>query len=225
MKSVWRIGALLVIAVSVGVVFLAMNRQVKVDAAPGPITLDQPIAPPPPHAEIMPPEPSKEHVWIPGYWERDPNKWVWVQGRWIKPPILPARWVNGYWMVEEGRYHWHPGHWGVGGSGVIVNKPYEPPPALQQVVPAPPSPDQTWVAGRGEWNGHWAWTLGISPPNPRRPQPGSPGIGRRGCWGYTPGYRRIGRMADEICRWRLGSKGRQRLFPLTNLAASGPPLV
>ena len=81
----------------------------------------------------MPPEPSKGHVWIPGYWERDPNKWVWVQGRWIKPPILPARWVNGYWMVQEGRYHWHPGHWGVGGSGVIVSKPYEPPPALNRL--------------------------------------------------------------------------------------------
>ena len=74
MKSVWRIVALLVIAVSVGVVFLAMYRQVTVDAAPGQIMLDQPITPPPPQAEIMPAEPSKEHVWIPGYWERDPNK-------------------------------------------------------------------------------------------------------------------------------------------------------
>ena len=76
------------------------------------------------------------------------------------PPILPARWVNGYWMVEEGRYHWHPGHWAVSGSGIIVNKPCEPPPTLQQVVPAPSPPDQTWVAGRWEWNGHWAWTPG-----------------------------------------------------------------
>lgn len=159
MKNVWRIIILLGIAVLFSSVFV-LNRKEIVEAAPGPITVDQPLTPPPPRPEIITPEPSKEHVWIPGYWERDPNKWVWVEGHWDKPPILPARWVTGYWKVEENRYHWHAGHWAIADNGVIVNKPYDQPPTPQQVAPPPPSPDQTWVAGRWDWNGHWVWAPG-----------------------------------------------------------------
>src|SRR5262245_55825579 len=126
MPTVRRIVLLLLVA-GMGTALL-MNRDRELDAAPAPIAVDQPIAAPPPKAEFITPEPSKEHVWIPGYWEREPNQWVWVQGHWDRPPLLPARWVTGYWKVKENRYHWHQGHWAIAENGVIVNKPYDQPP-------------------------------------------------------------------------------------------------
>ncbi len=53
--------------------------------------------------------PSKNHVWIPGYWAHGNGKWHWKKGYWGKRPrpgavYVPVRWVmqgNG-WRIEGG---------------------------------------------------------------------------------------------------------------------------
>jgi hypothetical protein len=144
MRNVARIGLFVGVAVVGGAVAVFSRGMFLPAQVAGPVVVDQPINPPPLKPEVITPEPTKEHVWIPGYWERDPNQWQWVPGHWEKPPILSARWVTGYWRVQENRYHWHPGHWAVADAGLVVNKPYEVPPVPAEVVP--PAPRQDVVA-------------------------------------------------------------------------------
>ena len=47
-----------------------------------------PIPPPPPKQEVIAVEPSPQYVWIPGNWEREPNKWVWVRWSLGKAALL-----------------------------------------------------------------------------------------------------------------------------------------
>lgn len=156
-----------------------------------PISVEKPIPLPPLKAEVIGKEPSLEHVWIPGAWEREPDKWTWVAGHWEKPPILPARWVQGYWKYQENRYHWHPGHWAVAENGVIVNKPVSPPPSPVESVPPPPSTEVTWVPGHWDWNDQWTWVAGQYMP---RPMPEATWVaghwkqGLLGFWRWLPGH-------------------------------------
>jgi len=66
--------------------------------------------PPPPRAEVRPPQPSPTHVWIPGYWIWD-NGWVWIQGRWERPPERAVTWVPGQWVQRSGVWVWRSGYW------------------------------------------------------------------------------------------------------------------
>lgn len=125
-----------------------------------PITSPTPLTPPPARQEIIKPEPSAEHVWIPGAWERQPGTWVWVEGHWDKPPLLPSRWVQGYWKYQEGQYQWHPGHWAASEQGIVAAKPMATPSIPSETIPPPPGANATWVPGHWEWNGTWVWVPG-----------------------------------------------------------------
>ena len=55
-----------------------------VQAAPAPAPTPVIIAtvqPPPQQAEKVPPAPSSDAVWIPGYWNYSNDQYVWVAGR------------------------------------------------------------------------------------------------------------------------------------------------
>lgn len=43
-------------------------------------------APPPPRAEIIAAAPSSQHIWVPGYWTRREDRWVWRPGQWELGP-------------------------------------------------------------------------------------------------------------------------------------------
>jgi hypothetical protein len=50
--------------------------------------------------------PSKDAVWVPGFWnlQGDQNTgsragWVWVAGQWLTPPVLGARWDHALWVA------------------------------------------------------------------------------------------------------------------------------
>ncbi len=68
-------------------------------------------APPPPRAVgFVGVAPGPGYVWTDGYWAWR-NNWVWVPGRWVRPPRPRAVWVPGY-RSEHGRgYRYHEGHW------------------------------------------------------------------------------------------------------------------
>lgn len=161
------------------------------EAVPPRAIADSPLDPPPPRAEVMPAEPSPDHVWIAGHWERDPDKWTWVEGEWIKPPFLPVRWVPGYWRHQLGKFHWVSGHWADGdGPGMVVMKPVPAPAAIEETPPPAPN-GQSWVPGEWSWNGSWSWLPGFyaTPPTPlSKWAPGHWQAGLLGKWKWVPGH-------------------------------------
>lgn len=57
-------------------------------------------APPAPRVEVRPPQPPNG-VWIPGYWQWNGKRHLWVGGRWSAPKA-GMRWEPDHW-VHEGR--------------------------------------------------------------------------------------------------------------------------
>jgi hypothetical protein len=68
-------------------------------APPPPLLVESPGAPP-----------SREAVWIPGFWSWTGLRFAWVAGCWSAP--RPGwRWIEGYWKPERGAWRWEPGRW------------------------------------------------------------------------------------------------------------------
>jgi hypothetical protein len=71
--------------------------------APPPAVMVQPPAPaqvivvrqppPPLRGEVVPPRPSAEVVWVPGYYSPQGSAWIWVGGHYERPPRRGAVWV------------------------------------------------------------------------------------------------------------------------------------
>jgi hypothetical protein len=62
--------------------------------------------------------PSKEAIWVPGFWNLQGDRntgssagWIWVPGRWLTPPVRYARWDPAHWGWSDGWWSWIPGHW------------------------------------------------------------------------------------------------------------------
>lgn len=69
-----------------------------------------PEAPPPPRMEVRMERPSRSHVWINGYWDRQDDRWAWAPGRWEEPP-RDSSWVRPQYRREGEAYRYEPGHW------------------------------------------------------------------------------------------------------------------
>jgi hypothetical protein len=67
--------------------------------------------PPAPIEEVRPAAPFEGAVWIPGYWQWNGVRHVWVAGRWSPQP-RDYRWENHGWEKRrDGRWEHRPGHW------------------------------------------------------------------------------------------------------------------
>jgi hypothetical protein len=54
--------------------------------------------------------PSREAVWIAGFWSWTGQRYAWVAGSWSAP--YPGRtWIEGYWKREGRSWNWVPGRW------------------------------------------------------------------------------------------------------------------
>lgn len=73
------------------------------------------VAQPPPrprHEVIVERErPSRDHVWIKGYWVWREGRHVWVNGRWDLPPRHGAVWVEPRWEHRSEGYVFIEGTW------------------------------------------------------------------------------------------------------------------
>jgi hypothetical protein len=69
-------------------------------------------APPPPlRHEVVVVRPGPGHVWVGGFWEWRNHDYVWVPGRWARPPHRGAVWVAPR-FEHRGRHHvWVRGFW------------------------------------------------------------------------------------------------------------------
>jgi|SRR5579883_210030 len=69
-------------------------------------------APPPPlREEVFGVAPGPGFVWISGYWGYRGNNYVWIPGRWERPPRPGARWEAGRWERHGSRWGYREGHW------------------------------------------------------------------------------------------------------------------
>lgn len=70
-------------------------------------------APPPAdlvEAQDIPPSPN--HVWIPGHWTREADRWIWIKGQWEVRPSPIAVYFPGRWeQLDNGTFTWREGHW------------------------------------------------------------------------------------------------------------------
>lgn len=98
-------------------------------------TAHAPDAPPPPRAEIKPPQPSAHAEWIPGFWQRE-GTWVWSAGFWRVPDVDIA--------AEQ-----------------TVDAPVAPPPPRTEAPPAAGSATLVWTPGYWAWDGRaYIWIEG-----------------------------------------------------------------
>ena len=64
-----------------------------------------------PDEEVRTNRPTQRHVWIQGYWERSPDDWRWVRGRWALPPEPGAEWQSAHWRRDGNAWNWTTGGW------------------------------------------------------------------------------------------------------------------
>ncbi len=83
------------------------------------VSFDIRIGPPPPRHEVVVAAPYPEAVWIPGFhrWDYATQAYVWVPGRWDRPPHPGFVWVAPRYPHRGGRYGFVAGHWAAPGRG------------------------------------------------------------------------------------------------------------
>jgi len=70
-----------------------------------------PHGPPPKRAEIPPPAPSPDALWLVGDWNWDGGKYDWQPGRYTQRPAPTANWIPGYWEQDSRGWVWTDGRW------------------------------------------------------------------------------------------------------------------
>ena len=70
------------------------------------------VAPPRPvHVGVMGQAPGPGFVWIEGYHAWRGEAYVWVPGRWVRPPRRHARWIRPRYRHVRGGWVFVPGRW------------------------------------------------------------------------------------------------------------------
>ena len=78
----------------------ASNAQVYVRVGPPPVVVERHGRPP-----------QRGFVWVPGYQRWDGGRYVWVPGRYERPPHPRAVWVPHRWVHRHGGWVLVEGHW------------------------------------------------------------------------------------------------------------------
>ncbi len=68
--------------------------------------------PPPMRYERRPPMPGQGYMWIDGYWGVSHNRYVWMPGRWNRPPYEGAYWNHPHYEHSRRGWQYHEGGWG-----------------------------------------------------------------------------------------------------------------
>lgn len=68
-------------------------------------------APPRARYERRTRRPSRDAVWIRGYWDRQEDQWVWSSGRWDRPSRRGVHWVRARYVRVDRHWRYEPAHW------------------------------------------------------------------------------------------------------------------
>jgi WXXGXW repeat (2 copies) len=69
------------------------------------------VGPPAPIVETRVVAPGPGYVWVGGYHRWEGHRYVWVPGRWNRPPHRHAVWVSPHWSHDHHGYYMTNGHW------------------------------------------------------------------------------------------------------------------
>jgi hypothetical protein len=69
------------------------------------------VGPPAPIVETRLIAPAPGYVWVAGYHRWNGAGYVWVPGRWERPPRPRAVWVPGHWVQERRGWFFVEGRW------------------------------------------------------------------------------------------------------------------
>lgn len=69
------------------------------------------VGPPTPIVEARLVTPGPGYVWLPGFYRWDEYAYVWVPGRWDRPPRAHRAWVPGHWARTRHGWYFVEGHW------------------------------------------------------------------------------------------------------------------
>ena len=102
MKPLWRIALLGGMLTMAAPLFAQLHVGIGIN-----------IGPPPPRREIIVARPYPDAVWIPGYyrWNGRRHHYLWVRGRWARPPHAHAEWVEGHWEQRHNEWVYFEGRW------------------------------------------------------------------------------------------------------------------
>jgi hypothetical protein len=67
--------------------------------------------PPPLRYEVRPAPPGEGYQWVDGYWGVNDGRYVWVGGRWDRPPYAGAYWSHPHYDHYRQGWQMHEGHW------------------------------------------------------------------------------------------------------------------
>lgn len=67
--------------------------------------------PPPLRRESRGPMPGQGYVWTDGYWGVHNGRYVWVNGRWQRPPYEGAYYSHPHYDHYQQGWQMHEGHW------------------------------------------------------------------------------------------------------------------
>lgn len=100
-----------------GVAVAALGCPARVPTAPegsheGDMPVPVPYPPPAARAEVIPPQPSENAVWVDGYWMWKGSDYSWNAGRWVRPgpgtvyaPAMVVRRRNGELLFYPPKWH------------------------------------------------------------------------------------------------------------------------
>ena len=69
------------------------------------------FAPPAPRYAVVGVAPGPGYVWTEGFYDYRGGGYVWVSGRWMRPPRPRAVWVPGAWVQGHRGYEFRRGYW------------------------------------------------------------------------------------------------------------------
>jgi hypothetical protein len=70
-----------------------------------------PPTPPPTPVDAVPPQPTANALWVPGYWIYDGRSYTWTHGRWEVPPPFAHTYVPAHSEMRNGQSVFVPGYW------------------------------------------------------------------------------------------------------------------
>lgn len=86
-------------------------------APPGALYIGARFGPPAPRVEVIGVAPGPEFVWIRGYYSWYDRSYLWVPGRWARPPYPRAVWMPGRWSHGSRGWYFTEGRWDGRGRG------------------------------------------------------------------------------------------------------------
>lgn len=75
------------------------------------LVVDSPPPPPPPQTQVVVIQQEPDSIWIPGCWEYGLQGYVWIPGRWVRPPPYRRHYMAPHWGRRGGTYVYIRGYW------------------------------------------------------------------------------------------------------------------